>query len=245
MTLTCLFSAHGSPGVTTATMLLASTWPMPHSRLVVEADVFGGVVAARFGLADTPGLMSLAAETRGSVDFEHVGRHVQELADGLRVLVAPPSADQAKAVVCDLAGPLSAWAGSDDVSVFVDCGRLTAHPPQQALLAAADLVLAVCRPTVDQLRPVTALTRSVEAGGVPVRLVLVGDRPYGPGEVESSLGLDVAGVLAWDPDAADAFNGVRGRVRRWDRSPLLRSARSLAAGLAGEDSGVVRLGVVS
>ena len=50
MNLITLVSAHGSPGVTTTALVLAASWPDPHRCLLVEADTFGGVIAARYGL---------------------------------------------------------------------------------------------------------------------------------------------------------------------------------------------------
>ena len=64
MSLFCLCSAHGAPGVTTTALTLAGVWPKNRQCLLVEADPSGGVVAARFGLQDSPGLASLAAAAR-------------------------------------------------------------------------------------------------------------------------------------------------------------------------------------
>ena len=107
----CLGSAHGSPGVTTTALALAATWPEHRRCLLVEADPFGGVIAARYGLGDTPGLSSLAAVGRRGLDDDVVWQHAQQLSGGVLVLVGPASADEAHAVVRDLAelspsGPL-------------------------------------------------------------------------------------------------------------------------------------------
>jgi 7-keto-8-aminopelargonate synthetase-like enzyme len=42
--------------------------------MLVEADLFGGQIAARYGLTDSPGLSSLAAATRGGFAPEVVGK---------------------------------------------------------------------------------------------------------------------------------------------------------------------------
>lgn len=236
MSLVCLASAHGSPGVTTTTLVLASVWPGDGRRLAVEADVFGGVVAARFGLADTPGLVSLAAEAGDGVDWEGVGRHAQPLPGGLPVLVAPPSVDPSSAVIRDLAPRLADWAASEDVVVVVDCGRLVANRVQQPVLAQADRVLVVCRPMVDQLRPAANLIRRLAEGGVDAELLLVGDMPYGPREVAETMGVDVVGTVAWDPHTAAAVNGFRGSARGHDRSVLVRSITTLATRLTHPSS---------
>ena len=63
-------------------------------------------------------------------------------------------------------------------------------------------------------------------------MLLVGDAPYGPAEVAATLGVDVAGVIAWDPRTAAVLTGSRGAVRDLRRSPLVRSAATLADTLA-------------
>jgi hypothetical protein len=85
-------------------------------------------------------------------------------------------------------------------------------------------------------------------------LLLVGDHPYGPDEVAATLDVDVAGVIAWDPRTAAVLTGLHGAVRDLRRSPLVRSAATLAAALAptpdpdpevDADMGATRAGRVS
>ena len=59
-------------------------------------------------------------------------------------------------------------------------------------------------------------------------MLLVGDSPYGPDEVAATLRTEIAGVVAWDPRTAAVLTGTRGAVRDLRRSPLVRSATSLA-----------------
>jgi MinD-like ATPase involved in chromosome partitioning or flagellar assembly len=226
MSLTCLCSAHGSPGVTTTSVALAGVWPEGRLVLLVEADPWGGMLAARMGLSDHPGLVSLAAAARHGLDNELVWRHAQQAADGVGVIVAPPSPEHARSALGDLAGPFAAWcSGQDSVDVVVDYGRLTPDPLSLPFLRHADRVLMVVRPTVDQLRPAASRVETLARQEVDASLLLVGDTPYGPDEVEESLGVPVTGSVAWDPSAAEALRGGRGRDVR--RSPLVRSAGSL------------------
>ena len=78
--------------------------------------------------------------------------------------------------------------------------------------------------------------------GVDVGLLLVGDKPYGAGEVSATLGVPVAGVVAWDPQAAAVLTGTYGAVRDLRRSPLVRSVGALAERLAVPPSGSVLAG---
>jgi MinD-like ATPase involved in chromosome partitioning or flagellar assembly len=220
-------------------------WPDEADVVLVEADPFGGVLAARAGLADTPGLVSLAAEARRGLTTSVVWGHAQAMPGGLPLVVGPPSAEEATAVLSDFAAVLAEWATSKEVVVIVDGGRVgTNAVPQLPLLAAADVLLVVCRPTADQLRPAAARLRALDDAGVSGRLLLVGDTPYGPGEVESTLEVPVAGVVAFDPSAASALTGDGGSssVRR---SRLVRSVATLADQLDVWSSPEPAVGVVS
>ncbi len=233
MSLVCLSSAHGSPGVTTTTLALAATWPSHRRCLLVEADPFGGVIAARYGLGDGPGLSSLAAVARRGLDDDAVWRHAQQLPGGVAVLVGPASADEAHAVMRDLAGPLASWSATQtDVDVVVDCGRIAPGSPAISPLVGTGAVMVLTRPSLDQLRPAAHRLAAFESSGIDASLLLVGDQPYGPDEVTATLQADVAGVIAWDPRTAAVLTGTHGAVRDLRRSPLVRSAATLAEGLA-------------
>ena len=231
MSLVALCSVHGSPGVTTTSLVLAGAWPEQRNCVVVEADPFGGVVAARFGLGDTPGLASLAAVARRGLDAEVLWQHAQLLPGGVPVLVGPPSADQAHVVLRDLAAYLAEWcADNPEVDVIADCGRLAPGAPTLELLRRADVPLVVTRPTADQLRLAASRLRSLDTAGTDVGLLLIGDTPYGPEEVAATLQVRVAGVMAWDPSAAEALSGGAG-MRDLRRSLVARSAAALVESL--------------
>ena len=238
MSLVGLCSAHGSPGVTTTALALAATWPEDRRCLLVEADPFGGVIGARYGLGDTPGLSSLAAVARQGLDEEAVWAHVQQLPGGVPVLVGPASADEAHAVLRDVAGVLAGWCATQgDVDVIVDCGRIAPGSPTVELLAKADAAMVLTRPFIDQLRAAAHRLAALEASGAEASLLLVGDSPYGPDEVAATLKVDVGGVIAWDPRTAAVLTGTRGTVRDLRRSPLVRSAATLAEHLASSFAG--------
>ena len=233
MSLVGLCSAHGSPGVTTTALVFAATWPEHRRCLLIEADSFGGVIGARYGLGDTPGLSSLAAVARGGLDEEAVWRNVQQLPGGVPVLVGPASAEEANAVLADVAGVLADWCTTQtDVDVIVDCGRIGPASPILEMLTRADTVMVLTRGSLDQLRPAAHRLSALKASGVEASLLLVGDKPYGSDEVAVTLNTDVVGVIAWDPRTAAVLTGAKGAVRDHRRSPLVRSAATLASRLA-------------
>ena len=59
-------------------------------------------------------------------------------------------------------------------------------------------------------------------------LLLVGDRPYGPGEVTAATDATVVGMLPLDPRSADVLAGRAGSARGLDRRPLLAAAARVA-----------------
>ena len=142
MSLVCLGSAHGSPGATTTALAIAATWPEHRRALLVEADPFGGVIAARYRLGDSPGLSSLAAMARRGLDDEVVWQHAQQLPGGIPILIGPPTAEEAHAVLRDLARILTEWAVAQaEVDVIVDCGRIAPGSAMVTAMTVAELVL--------------------------------------------------------------------------------------------------------
>lgn len=224
MSVVWVASAHGSPGATTLAVALAGLWPSDHRFLLVEVDPWGGMLAARLGLRDDPGLMSLLSAGRRGLNREIVWAHTQELTAGIPVLVGPSAADSARRVTERLMQGLVDWAEDESVDLVMDCGR--AAVPAAGSVVTPDHMLVVVRPTVDQLRPAVSMVAALIAAGVRAELVLVGDRPYHPEEVEFTFGVPVAGVVADDPQAAAALSGGawHGGV---GSSRLVRSAASL------------------
>jgi len=233
MSVACLASAHGSPGVTTTALVLTATWPSHRRCLLVEADPFGGVIAARYGLGDTPGLSSLAADSRRGLDDDAVWRHAQYLPGGVSVLVGPATPDEAHAVLRDLTEAFTTWSTEQiEIDVIIDCGRIPPGSSTVDFIGEVGGGMVLTRPTLDQLRPAAHRLGTFERSGIDVGLVLVGDEPYGPTEVTAALKTNIAGVVAWDPRTAAVLTGTRGSARDLRRSPLVRSVATLAERLA-------------
>lgn len=213
---------------------LAARWPDDRTLLVVEADPAGGDLAARLGLDRQPGLMALAADGRRELTPEMVWKQTQPLAGAAsaQVLTGPVSAEQAGAALSALGSRFARlMAELDGVDVLADCGRLDPASPATPLVRAADLVIVVARPSAPQLQHLAALVTSL-GSGVPVALVLVGDRPYGVVEAGRAVGAEPLGTIAHDARAADLLAGASGSPRLLRVSALLRTARTAAEALA-------------
>jgi MinD-like ATPase involved in chromosome partitioning or flagellar assembly len=220
-----------SCGVSTLATGLAMLWPRAGSRLLVEADPAGGVLAAAAGLGPEPGLVSLAAAARRQGDPDMVFEHCQALVDGTAVLCGPPGADRAGSALGMAAGLLGRL-GELDADVLLDCGRLDPASPVVELFDRADLKILATRPRLADLHALAAFFESHDRAPGREVLVLVGPGPYPPDEIAEALGTSVAGQVPWDPEAAEAIPGTPVGSRRLTRTPLVRALRSLAAELA-------------
>jgi hypothetical protein len=237
-------SAKGAPGVTTSVLALAFAWH--RAALVVEADMAGSSsILSGFLRGSTDhsrGLVGLCVAARQQ-GFTDSGLWEQCLELGHERYVLPGVADPAQAAALTSAWtPLAALLidlESAGVDVLVDAGRLGAPHPPTPLLSAADVVVLV---TGTRLPDVYALSRWVPAvrddvgTGEPDRLcaLTVGEgRPYSNREIESCLGLRVVSGIAWDPVHAEVYSVGSSPGRRFDSSPLARTATGTASTLTG------------
>ena len=245
MAVVAFASAKGAPGVTTTTLAVAFAWHRP--VLVVEADMTGSSsVLPGFlrGTTDSShGLLGLSLSARQH-GFTAEGLWEQCLRIGEERYLLPGIADPAQAAALASAWtPLTAVLAELEaagVDVLVDAGRLgTAYAPM-AVLRGADAVLLV---TGTRLPDVYALSRRVPAlrtdlgthGDIDGLCALtVGEgRPYTNREIESSLGIRVLGSIAWDPLSADVYSVGAPPGRRFDSSPLARTAAAVASTVSG------------
>lgn len=248
MGLVALASAKGSPGVTTTTLALGALWPRP--VIVAECDASGADVPLRMenaagGVLDPDrGLLSLAAAGRKGLRSELVLAHTQRVIGGLDVLVGPRVAEQAAGMTNFwplLGASLDALPGRD---VLADCGRIGATSPQTSVLRAARLLILVCTvepSSVVHLRErLTALAGTLDPGspvGTPMAVAVVADPKAREAVAQVRETLERTEVplreiwhLAYDERGAGFFKGrVIGRA---DKTPLVRSARTVTAAAA-------------
>ncbi|MFE2984355.1 MinD/ParA family protein [Streptomyces sp. NPDC059262] len=242
-----LGSLKGAAGASTLALALAAAWPTSGaaSPVVVEADASGGDLAVRFGLSDMAGLLALAASARQPGAERDLEACTQQVAGGLRVVVAPTGADQALPSVAEVAACLPVLRGDagSEGTVLLDLGHLGAAPSRE-LARAADRLVLVARGSADALAHVAARPEWLE--GIPTELAVVGKCRYSESDIAQALEMerDRIHLLPWDVRAAEAFAGTaRVTEGRWRRSPLARAAFVLARRLAGADAGVARGGL--
>ncbi|MGI5214860.1 hypothetical protein [Plantactinospora sp. CA-290183] len=224
-------SASGAPGVSTVAVGLAAGWPWP-GAVLVEADASGGVIAARFGLSQQPGLASLAAAARHGGVSGTVAEHVQRLPVEVDAVVAPGSAEVTGGSVALLSRHLDTALRHVAAVVVADVGRLYPGSPATELVASADVVVVVVTPEteyLDHLDARLAGLRDLTDGG-RLGLVLSGKGLYSATEIVARLAVPVWAELPHDPRGAGVLGG-RFIGRTWQRTALVRALRDLAATL--------------
>jgi len=238
MTLISFASMKGSPGVTTLACLVGATWPAGRRVVVAECDSDGGDLAWRFSLSTRTGWLSLALASRRGDVVRSIEDHLQNLPGGLEVLVGTQangsdvigrgSGQEAAHIVCEVAER----ANSD---VIVDLGRLHLESSEtQIWLGHSATVCVVMRSDAASIGHARDRVRRVrDLCGGSLLLVVVGKGPYSLPEIERFTGVSDIIEIAEDPSAAAVLTAGRGSERRLARSELVKSARRLAATIAG------------
>lgn len=218
-------SAHGSPGVSTALQVMAAQWPNPDAvPVVVEADAGGGVLAARFEVTVTPGMVTLVESLR-KYESPALLDHAQRLPSGVACVPLSPSASAAAAQLRSASGFLGPYLRSSGHPVLLDAGSVLPDSRLGSVITSADLILWFVRPTREELLVLKhRLAETAQPDNVGV--VLVGEVPYNAEQVSEALDVQVVHVLPVDERAATAVN-IGGDDRYLRRSLFARSCAQL------------------
>lgn len=229
MTLIAVAGAKGAFGVTTLSMALARTLSPSSEALLVEADPDGGVVAARLGLSQEPGLGTLAAAGRHGLSDQLVSDHTQA-APGARVIVAPSSPSQVRAALRSLSSRVEeALSLTENLTVVMDLGRLDAEAPTMPFARLANHVLFLTAPKLEGADALAVRLVELEDVRSRIGFITVGDGPYDGAELAHVLGVPLIGHLPQDPLGAEAlWAGKPSKKRR----PLLRAISEIVRGLS-------------
>ena len=230
-----LGSVRGSPGVSVWTMLLAAAWPADSDleRVVVEADMDGGVAGARYGVGVDPGVLGLVTGLRHAEDpssaLESVGRR---LAEGAWLVPGPESAEVARRVwSADRAAVSAAAAMARDHRRvwFCDVGRVAATDPTAAFVAESDVTLLFTRDAPADLVQLPDRVGALQRSCGMVGVVVVGEPAYSREDLVGFFGCRDVWIVPDGPAPIEVSRQVWSSSRRARRSPLWRAAVDVAA----------------
>jgi hypothetical protein len=210
--------------------------------VLVECDPDGGSLEYRFGQHPDPGLSSWAAACRAGRSAESLERHTQPLCLGVDVVIAP-AGDAAAASVQTLAyadGNVFASAGQR-ADLVVDVGRVARGGPGLVVAGAADHLLVVVRPVLDELVQVQTRMPWLEQLPGKVWLVCAGPGPFAAKEIAEGLGAPVLGMLPHDERGAGVLSG-QAMNRAWRRLPLPSAIAEIASALSRQARTPTRTG---
>ncbi|MEU6858534.1 hypothetical protein AB0B28_06650 [Glycomyces sp. NPDC046736] len=236
MGLIAVGSLKGRPGVTTAALALAVSWPTEPLPIVVECDPSGGDIAARWRLRSRPGLTDVAAAAAefGSGDPATVEEGVQTVTacgTELRVVCAVPGGAGVRSALPLIAAPGAKVLDRPGMWTIADLGRLDWGSAAWPIAAAADAMLLVVEGSlagVAHLRSRAGDLRQAEALGARFTVAVA------PGEYAAD---EVADLLL-AADVTVRVLGILGSAKpigpdplTWRRRHALKPWRALAEAL--------------
>ncbi|HQZ85661.1 MAG TPA: hypothetical protein PLB21_08570 [Actinomycetota bacterium] len=239
MALIVLFSANGSPGVSTSALGLAMAWPRP--SILADTDPTGAraVAAGYFHGGQLPtddSIVDLAIAHRQGTLVEDLPRMLMRIPNThIQLLNGPVRHNQARSLDSvwePLAGVFKSLERNGQ-DVIVDAGRLGLEGSPYKLLAAADLALLVTHstlpalvaaaswaPTLKDTFPRSGATTSLGA------LVVGPGRPFTAAEVSKTLQMPTVASLEWDPPSAEVFSLGAQPPRKFETARLSKSLRA-------------------
>lgn len=229
-------SVGGSPGVTSWSTLLAAAWPpeADTDRVVVEADLDGAVMGARFGIGVDPGSATLVSTTRratdSSLDLADIGRLVDprvwlvpgpESAEAARQLWTTPSASESVATA----------AAQDHRIWLFDVGRAAPTGLLAPIFERSAMSVLLCRSEHDSLVQVPARVSGLRKATGTTGVLVIGKPAFSIDDLQRFFGADTTWIADQSADLVAASRQVWSE-RRVRRSQLWRSAVSVATDIA-------------
>ncbi len=226
-------SIGGSPGVTSWAVLLAAAWPaeVDTERVVLEADLDGAVMGARFGIGIEPGASTLVSSARSADNstlvIEEYGRRVDPL---VWLVPGPESAEAARQLwsIPSAAENVATAAASDSRVWFVDVGRARPGGPLTPFFERSTMTVVVSRAEHESLVQVPARVAALKQSCSSVGVLVVGKPTFAQAELQQFFDVPSTRIVESSPDLVSASLRVWSE-RRVRRSQLWRSAVAVAA----------------
>lgn len=219
MTVLVTATTGGLMDLGTVSLHIASMWPRPVT--VIEADPDGGRLAARHDWEVRPGLVDLAAATRGaSIDPAERARLVRVHSTTVNVVVAPPAAEPVIAALPVLASRLGEVERIVGTDLIIDVGRVRPDSTAGVLIAAADVRILVTRTDLEDI--VSVVHRADHLRTLGDWKVMTAGGHYGTGEVDRAIEWPVVADLL--PDNPRSSARLRQAIADLAMNPVLAEA---------------------
>lgn len=212
-------------------LVTAAAWPGDVERVVLEADISGGVLGSRYEVAVNPGVISLLSEVRTQ---PHAGvrldLHGRRLGSNLWCVPGPQTAEAAGPVWSGGASALAAALPVERRLWLVDCGRVYPNSAVSPILAASDLQIIFCGADTASLVVVPSRLEWLGEHG-PVGVVVVGKSGRSRTELSNFFGTK----LVWEVDWIQNLSTLAGQMpsnNRARRSKAWREGLDLATDFA-------------
>jgi hypothetical protein len=244
MALVTLFSAGGSPGVTTTALGLALAWNRP--ALLVDADPSAPntILTGYFKGTSIPSatLADLSVSHRQGTLVTDLPRLAVPITGTAVTFVPGLSRHVQASSMLPVWEPLSAALRSLEVTgqdVIVDAGRLGLAGSPSPLIHNADLALLVVRSSIPAVFAAASwadtLREEFDRVGAlgNLGLIVVGPgRPSSTSSMGKALQLPVVATIDWDPSAAQVWSEGADQPRKFESAAFTKSIRAAQAGIS-------------
>jgi hypothetical protein len=229
-------SQSGSPGVSVWSVLVAGLWPSDDTleRVVVEADVDGGVMGARYRLdSKTDQLIAAAPRWDGEASSVDVAQFSARVSDRSWLVPGPRSPESASRLwrAADGARSVAALAAMDRRVWLFDVGRARPDGVLAPVFDEAACVVLFVRGAAEELAKVRSRLAALKRTGAHVMVAVTGSTDHGHAEVTEFLGSPHVHFLPDDghliDDSRQVWSGRRNRRRSvWAAGSSLAAAIS-------------------
>jgi len=229
-------SVSGSPGVSVWSVLTAALWATSDSapeRVVVEADLDGGVMSARYQLdASTDSLIAEAGrwQRRSRVDMT---QFAVKVADGAWLVPGPKTPESAGSLwrTSNGVSSIAAMAAVDPRVWLFDVGRASQDGMLSPLFTQAAVSMLFVRGAAEELARARRRVTLLKSTGAQVMVAVTGACDHPRGEVIEFLGTRHVQFLPDDgrlvEDSRRVWDGRKGRRREiWTAGAGFASAIS-------------------
>jgi len=215
-------SQSGSPGVSVWSVLVAGLWPTDDAleRVVVEADVDGGVMGARYRLdSTTDRLIAAAPRWDGDALSVDVSQFSARVADRAWLVPGPRSPETAMQLwrAADGARSVAAMGAMDRRVWLFDVGRARPDGVLGPVFNEAACVVLFVRGVSEELAKVRGRMVALKRTGAHVMVAVAGRTDHSQSEVIEFLGTKHVHFLPEDPrlvdDSREVWSGQRSRRR--------------------------------